>query len=112
MSSEVVTLDVREDIKQGREPFAKIMGTVAKLRTTEKLQLLVHFSQHQGQFVKWPRWKEIPLAWNSIFAVIAVLGLRQRIPLSCKDDVILKNAFQLTSDSSGNFELRLKFLCD
>ncbi|HZT22126.1 MAG TPA: DUF2249 domain-containing protein [Verrucomicrobiae bacterium] len=43
MSSETVTLDVREDIAQGREPFGRIMSTVAQLRAGEKLRLIAPF---------------------------------------------------------------------
>lgn len=43
MSSEIVALDVRDDIAQGREPFGKIMTTVARLRPDEKLQLIAPF---------------------------------------------------------------------
>ncbi|MBU6410755.1 MAG: DUF2249 domain-containing protein, partial [Verrucomicrobia bacterium] len=43
MSSEIVDLDVREEIAQGREPFGKIMGTVARLRPEEKLRLIAPF---------------------------------------------------------------------
>lgn len=38
-----VTLDVREDIKRGREPFAKIMQTLAGLKDTEDLLLIAPF---------------------------------------------------------------------
>lgn len=40
MSEEVVTLDVREDLRQGREPFSKIMETVAGLTADQSLRLL------------------------------------------------------------------------
>lgn len=43
MSSEIVTLDVRDDINRGQEPFSKIMGTVARLRPEENLRLLAPF---------------------------------------------------------------------
>lgn len=43
MSREIVTLDVRDDIAQGREPFGKIMTTVARLRPDEKLLLVAPF---------------------------------------------------------------------
>lgn len=43
MSSEIVTLDVRDDIARGREPFSKIMTTVARLRPDENLRLLAPF---------------------------------------------------------------------
>ncbi len=38
-----VTLDVREDIRNGREPFSQIMATVAALRPDEQLQLIAPF---------------------------------------------------------------------
>jgi uncharacterized protein (DUF2249 family) len=43
MSRQIVTLDVREDIRNGREPFAKIMQTVAKLKDNEQLLLIAPF---------------------------------------------------------------------
>lgn len=43
MSSQTVTLDVREDIRKGGEPFSKIMGVVAQLRPDENLLLLAPF---------------------------------------------------------------------
>ncbi len=38
-----VVLDVREDLQQGREPFAKIMRTVAQLGPNEKFLLIAPF---------------------------------------------------------------------
>ncbi len=43
MSQGIVTLDVREDLRHGREPFSKIMNTVAQLRSEEKLLLVAPF---------------------------------------------------------------------
>ena len=43
MSEKVVTLDVREDLRNGREPFSKVMGAVAKLQSDEKLQMIAPF---------------------------------------------------------------------
>lgn len=43
MSDEIVTLDVREEISQGREPFGIIMRTVAKLQPGQKFRLLAPF---------------------------------------------------------------------
>jgi len=43
MSQRTVTLDVREDIRNGREPFAKILQTVAGLKDNEQLRLLAPF---------------------------------------------------------------------
>jgi len=42
-SKQIVTLDVREDLARGREPFGKIMRTVAGLKTTEDLLLIAPF---------------------------------------------------------------------
>ena len=38
-----VTVDVRDDIRSGREPFSKIMNAVAALRTNEQLLLIAPF---------------------------------------------------------------------
>lgn len=43
MSSQTVTLDVREEIRHGGEPFSKIMSAVAQLRPDENLLLLAPF---------------------------------------------------------------------
>ena len=43
MSEKVVTLDVREDLRNGREPFSKVMGAVAKLQADEKLRMIAPF---------------------------------------------------------------------
>ncbi len=43
MSQRTVTLDVREDIRNGREPFARIMQTVAALKGDEQLLLIAPF---------------------------------------------------------------------
>lgn len=43
MSEPAVTLDVREDLRLGREPFSEIMGTVARLRPEEQFLLIASF---------------------------------------------------------------------
>ncbi|MBI2949424.1 MAG: DUF2249 domain-containing protein [Verrucomicrobia bacterium] len=43
MSKRVVTLNVREDIRKGKEPLAEIMGTAGALRPDEALQLIAPF---------------------------------------------------------------------
>jgi uncharacterized protein (DUF2249 family) len=43
MRAPTVTLDVREDIRNGREPFAKIMQTVAALKDNQQLRLIAPF---------------------------------------------------------------------
>jgi uncharacterized protein (DUF2249 family) len=43
MSQSTVTLDVREDIRSGREPFGKIMQAVAALKDREQLLLIAPF---------------------------------------------------------------------
>jgi len=43
MREKVVRLDVREDIRRGREPFSKIMQTVAQLGDDESLLLTTPF---------------------------------------------------------------------
>ncbi len=43
MSKPTVTLDVRDDIRTGREPFAKIAATVARLAPTQNLRLIAPF---------------------------------------------------------------------
>ena len=43
MSQQTVTLDVREDIRSGREPFGKIMQTIAGLKDDQQLRLIAPF---------------------------------------------------------------------
>jgi uncharacterized protein (DUF2249 family) len=43
MQEKIVSLDVREDIRRGREPFSRIMQTVAQLRDDEALLLTAPF---------------------------------------------------------------------
>ena len=43
MNKPIVTLDVREDLRLGREPFSKIMGVVGLLRPDQKFRLIAPF---------------------------------------------------------------------
>jgi uncharacterized protein (DUF2249 family) len=43
MNPRTLTLDVREDIRSGREPFGRIMQTVAGLKEDEQLLLIAPF---------------------------------------------------------------------
>ena len=43
MSQSTVTLDVREDIRNGREPFGRIMQAVAALKPRDQLLLIAPF---------------------------------------------------------------------
>jgi uncharacterized protein (DUF2249 family) len=43
MKDKVVRLDVREDLRRGREPFSKIMMTVSQLKDDESLLLTAPF---------------------------------------------------------------------
>lgn len=43
MNTKIITLDVREDIRSGSEPFSKIMKAVAELRPDESLRLIAPF---------------------------------------------------------------------
>jgi uncharacterized protein (DUF2249 family) len=43
MNKETVTLDVREDLRRGREPFSKIMSTVLELQPEQGLLLIAPF---------------------------------------------------------------------
>jgi len=43
MSEKIITLDVREDLRHGREPFCKVMGAVARLQSDERLRLIAPF---------------------------------------------------------------------
>jgi uncharacterized protein (DUF2249 family) len=42
-NAKVITLDVRDDIQAGREPFSRIMETVASLEPRDALRLLAPF---------------------------------------------------------------------
>lgn len=43
MSERIITLDVREELRQGREPFSIIMNAVQKLQSDERLRLIAPF---------------------------------------------------------------------
>src|SRR5258708_669663 len=43
MSANTITLDVREDIRAGREPFSKIIAAVCRLEAGAKLVLVAPF---------------------------------------------------------------------
>ena len=43
MNNRTITLDVREDIRNGEEPFSKIMNAVAALQADEQLLLIAPF---------------------------------------------------------------------
>ncbi|HLP75896.1 MAG TPA: DUF2249 domain-containing protein [Candidatus Paceibacterota bacterium] len=43
MSNRIITLDIREDIRNGREPFLKIMSTATALDADEKLLVIAPF---------------------------------------------------------------------
>lgn len=43
MSDPIVRLDVREDLRAGREPFSKIMAAVKGLRRGEQLLIVATF---------------------------------------------------------------------
>jgi uncharacterized protein (DUF2249 family) len=43
MKNSAVTLDVREDIRQGREPFSRIMSAAATLELDQQLVLIAPF---------------------------------------------------------------------
>src|SRR5690349_11347499 len=43
MNDQTVTLDVREDIRAGREPFSRIMQTVGQLQADQSLRLIAPF---------------------------------------------------------------------
>ena len=43
MNQSTINLDVREDIRNGREPFAKITAAIARLEPTQKLLLIASF---------------------------------------------------------------------
>jgi len=43
MTSQTLTLDLRDDIRQGREPFSKIMSAAAGLQAGDQLLLIAPF---------------------------------------------------------------------
>ena len=43
MKADCVTVDVREDIRLGKEPFSRIMATVAKLKNDQGMLLVAPF---------------------------------------------------------------------
>jgi len=54
MNDQTITLDVREDIRQGREPFSRIMRTVGRLQAGEdakERRLATAIAPHQPDAV-------------------------------------------------------------
>ncbi len=43
MEPSTITLDVRDDVREGREPFRRIMDTVGHLRDGDTFQLIAPF---------------------------------------------------------------------
>jgi uncharacterized protein (DUF2249 family) len=43
MADQIVTLDVREDIREGREPLTRIMKTAADLQASQALRIIAPF---------------------------------------------------------------------
>jgi len=68
MTEATMTLDVRDDIRAGRDPFPRIMETVARLKGGESLRLIVPF-------------EPVPL-----FDVMARLGFSHESRLADKGD--------------------------
>ena len=75
MPSTIITLDVREEIRGGREPFPRIMEAVGRLRDGEQLRILAPFE---------PR---------PLIGVLAAQGFTARItPLDAGDFEIIFSA--------------------
>lgn len=51
VSQQIVALDVREDIRNGREPFSRIMAAVASLKAQEDLLIIAPFEPVPLYFV-------------------------------------------------------------
>jgi uncharacterized protein (DUF2249 family) len=68
MRDKTVTLDVREEISKGREPFAKIMQAVSRLKKNENLRLISPF-------------RPVPL-----FSVLAAKGFSHRAQATPEGD--------------------------
>ena len=43
MNNKTITVDVRDDIRNGREPFSKIMNATAALQADEQLLVIAPF---------------------------------------------------------------------
>jgi len=43
MTQQLVTLDVREDLRQGREPFSRIMAAAARVKSGQELMIIAPF---------------------------------------------------------------------
>jgi uncharacterized protein (DUF2249 family) len=83
MREKVIHLDVRDDIRRGREPFSKIMQTVAQLREDESLRLTAPFEP------------------KPLFAVLAKQGfLHESRPLESGDWEVLFSRSAPTADSA------------
>lgn len=94
MIDKTVTVDVREDIQNGHEPFSRIMGTIAELAPEEDLLLIAPFEPKPlfGILMKkgfQHRSKEVaPGRWEVLFS------------RSGNGDSTIRNAVRTTRDSS------------
>jgi uncharacterized protein (DUF2249 family) len=84
MNDQTVTLDVREDIREGREPFSRIMQTVGRLQAGQALRLIAPF-------------QPVPL-----FAVLARRGFNhEATPLKDGDWEVRFTRPAATADTDG-----------
>ena len=89
MRSKTVTLDVREDIQKGREPFSKIMRAVYGLKNGEALRLIAPFEPlplFSATVREGFSHKSRPTGtgdWEVLFQRVAVLEEIQEPPAPC-----------------------------
>jgi uncharacterized protein (DUF2249 family) len=111
MKENIVTLDVREDLRNGREPFSKIMNAVGQLRPDEKLLLVAPFEpaplfdvlakrgfSHSAREIENGDW-EIIFTRNGI--VFDSSGDRREMPLSEKSTIGNQQSALLEVDARG-----------
>lgn len=88
MAGKVISLDVRDDIRRGREPFSRIMQTVAQLSEDESLLLTAPFEP------------------KPLFAVLAQRGfLHNSKPLNSGDWEVLFTRTPQAGASTASAEL-------
>ncbi len=84
LNEDIVTVDVREDLRRGIEPFAKIMGATRRLGDRQTLRLIAPF-------------EPVPL-----FGVMARMGFRHEAkPISAGDWEVLFQRSPATAPTAG-----------
>jgi len=122
MSNKIITVDVREHIRGGREPFAKIMSAASALRSDEDLRLIAPFEpvplfhvlarqgfQHSAQAIESGDW-EVLFTRDTQGSLSFCSSRREEAQTSCSITAPATDQSLLTSAATvQGFEARNAF---